>query len=355
MPVLILNRAAGLAILCLIIFIPFGSVQADAVIADHTFCGRWQDIPDSIVSAIANDYEILYVHSSHGSQILTGLEEVYAVDNSYVEPFCFEIADDLGTEGDTSWVPETRNYLEHPGYDFNLAMFSWCGGVSWNTEQGINIYLAKMTELENDYPNVIFIYMTGHLDGNGPEGNLYARNNQIRNYCLTYNKVLFDFADIESYDPDGNYYPYDNDGCGWCADWCAGHDCPSCECAHSHCFNCFQKGKAWWVMAAHIEGWRPSSVDEDNYNLPNTIYLEQNYPNPFNSTTVIKYNLPEISHVNIDIYNIIGRRLETLVDEVQAGGHYQVIWNAADYAGGIYFYKIQAADHTNIKKMVLLK
>jgi len=103
--------------------------------------------------------------------------------------------------------------------------------------------------------------MTGHLDGGGPEGNLYARNNQIRDYCRDNAKILFDFADIESYDPDGEYYPEESDWCYWCETWCATHDCPTGDCvddegcAHSVCFNCYQKGRAFWWMMARLAGW----------------------------------------------------------------------------------------------------
>jgi hypothetical protein len=124
-----------------------------------------------------------------------------------------------------------------------------------------------MNQLEQDYPNVTSIYMTGHLDGTGPSGNLYARNNQIRAYCTTNHKVLFDFADIESYDPDGNYYPDASDACEWCYTWCSSHPCPGCpDCAHSHCFNCYEKGKAWWWMMAKISGW---NLQPDT--LPNVV------------------------------------------------------------------------------------
>ena len=57
--------------------------------------------------------------------------------------------------------------------------------------------------LETDYPKITFVYMTAHLDGSGADGNTNQRNEQIRAYCRANNKVLFDFADIESYDPDG--------------------------------------------------------------------------------------------------------------------------------------------------------
>ena len=95
-------------------------------------------------------------------------------------------------------------------------IWSWCGLVSSASEEDINTYLNLMSQLELDYPNVKFVYMTGHLDGSGEEGNLNIRNEQIRKYCIEKNKILYDFADIESYDPEGkiNYMSLNaNDGC----------------------------------------------------------------------------------------------------------------------------------------------
>jgi hypothetical protein len=86
------------------------------------------------------------------------------------------------------------------------------------SEEEINTYLSLMTQLEVDYPGVRFVYMTGHLDGSGPMGDLNLRNTQIRNYCVANKKILYDFADIESYDPDGlvNYMDlYANDNCDY--------------------------------------------------------------------------------------------------------------------------------------------
>jgi len=248
------------ALLCLGSPFPNPSAKADAIIADHQATADFELIPDSVIQAIGNDYLIFYGHTSHGSQIMTGISLLQSEDPLYTPPYFHEYGDDLGHNGDTSWVPPTRSWLDaHP--DYNLMMWSWCGGCSDNTEEGINIYLNAISQLEQDYPSVTFIYMTGHLDGTGSEGNLYARNNQIRDYCSANHKVLFDFADIESYDPDGNYYPDASDACEWCYDWCDVNPCPNCGCAHSHCFNCYQKGKAWWWMMARVWGWNP---DQDS-------------------------------------------------------------------------------------------
>jgi hypothetical protein len=243
----VFSNYAGAISFCLVFLFMASSANAEPIIADHSSVGEFENIPDSLIQAIGSDYLVFYGHTSHGSQIVTGIGLLYDEDPFYDPPAFHEYGDDLGGTGDTSWAPPTRDWF----------MWSWCGGCSGNTEEGINIYLNAMNGLEQDYPGVRFIYMTGHLDGSGPEGNLYARNNQIRDYCLANDKTLFDFADIESYDPDGNYYPDASDACEWCYDWCSLYPCPSCGCAHSHCFNCYLKGKAWWWMMARISGWNP--------------------------------------------------------------------------------------------------
>ncbi len=115
-----------------------------------------------------------------------------------------------------------------------------------------------MDAFETEYPNMRFIYMTGHTDDDD-DATLTRNNNMVRDYVQANGKVLFDFADIESYDPDGNFYPDRDDSCPWCADWCAAHpeDCSYLPdyCAHSHPFNCVLKGQAFWWMMARLAGW----------------------------------------------------------------------------------------------------
>jgi hypothetical protein len=83
--------------------------------------------------------------------------------------------------------------------------------------------------------------------------------------------------------------------------------------------------------------------------------LTQIYPNPFNARTVIGFDLPEASDVKIDIYDILGRKIETLCDEVLPAGNNQITWNAADRPSGIYFYKVQAGGYSLANEMLLLK
>jgi len=137
------------------------------------------------------------------------------------------------------------------------VMASWCGQVSNSTESNINNYLATMDGLEGEYPNIRFVYMTGHADGTGLSGNLHVRNQQIRDYCEANDKWLYDFYDIECYDPDGAYYGDRNvdDGCNytggnWAIEWQTAHpdEWWACGSAHSQPLNANQKARAAWNL-----------------------------------------------------------------------------------------------------------
>ena len=89
--------------------------------------------------------------------------------------------------------------------------------------------------------------------------------------------------------------------------------------------------------------------------IPNYYSLGQNYPNPFNPVTKITYTLPKTGNVLLKVYDILGREVTTLVNEVKQPGIYNVEFNASNYASGVYFYSITVNDYTAIKKMVVVK
>ncbi len=143
-----------------------------------------------------------------------------------------------------------------------------------------------------------------------------------------------------------------------------------------------QTGQDWWALgfiepgddagAAWFSGheyewpWArvnydiPNAIppgDEHNQdtNIPRAFELSQSYPNPFNAQTTIEYALPEAAHVTIEIYNLLGRKAETLVNQHQQAGYHQITWDASEVCSGVYFYKVQAGDFIEAKKMLLLK
>lgn len=96
------------------------------------------------------------------------------------------------------------------------------------------------------------------------------------------------------------------------------------------------------------------SVDNGN-NLINQFNLNQNYPNPVNPTTKIKYSIPKTSKVKLTVFDVLGVGIETLVNEEEPVGIYEVSWNANGLPSGIYFYQLRAGEFVDTKKMMLLR
>jgi len=99
----------------------------------------------------------------------------------------------------------------------------------------------------------------------------------------------------------------------------------------------------------------PLDIGEDGGNYPKEFALGQNYPNPFNPSTTFKYEIPKESYITLKVYDILGREVTTLVNEQQRAGYYEIDWNAVNNSSGVYFYKIQAGDYVDTKKMILLR
>ena len=107
----------------------------------------------------------------------------------------------------------------------------------------------------------------------------------------------------------------------------------------------------FWMYVNVITG-----VENIDDLLPREFELMQNYPNPFNPTTRIKYAIPQVTHVRIEIYNVLGQRVRTLVNEEKVPGYYTVDFDASSLASGFYIYRLQAASGFNsVKKMIVTK
>jgi len=253
----------------------------DAIIVNHSSL-TLGDIPSSSIDQAKQRLHIAYGHTSHGSQLTSGMAGLVGFAGSQyafnaggsggaldLREGVFGSAYDLGNPDRTAWASATRTYLA-ANPDINVIIWSWCGQVD-GTQAEIQQYLDLMNDLEHDYPNVTFVYMTGHTDGAPPSGNVPTRNKQIRDYCNANKKILYDFADIESYDPDGTYFgdklvndacDYDSNGDGvrdrnWAVDWQNAHpgEWYNCDSAHSQPLNANMKAYAAWHLWARLAGW----------------------------------------------------------------------------------------------------
>jgi len=109
-----------------------------------------------------------------------------------------------------------------------------------------------------------------------------------------------------------------------------------------------EAGEAGWVLTG-------SFLEGDLADLPSQFALLNNYPNPFNASTVISYQLPGVSHVKLEVYNLRGQKVATLVHAQQEAGYKSVTWEDSEAASGVYFYKLTAGDFAEVKRMTLLR
>jgi len=292
MPAMVIRRCAGVVLVATLGCLGScteevtppeeGSAPGAQITIDHR-AAALESIPQAMIEQAKALLVIAYGHTSHGSQLITGMQglvswkgPLYAFNTTGADGALelrdtpFSGASDLGNPDRTSWASATRAYLDlHP--EVNVVIWSWCGQVSTATSQDIQVYLSLMSALEESYPQVTFVYMTGHLDGTGSSGNLHQRNEQIRQFCRDRGRVLYDFADIESFDPDGTAYlaqmandncDYDQDGDGvreqnWAQQWQETHPGQwyPCSAAHSQPLNGNLKAYAAWHLWARIAGW----------------------------------------------------------------------------------------------------
>ncbi len=106
-----------------------------------------------------------------------------------------------------------------------------------------------------------------------------------------------------------------------------------------------------------LERNEATSIDDGEglSGIPRTFDLKQNYPNPFNPSTVIRYSVPEASNVRIDVFNILGQRVATLINREHRAGNFDVTFDAANLSSGMYFYRLEAANTVLTQKMMLIK
>ncbi|MCI0449359.1 MAG: YCF48-related protein [Chlorobi bacterium] len=113
---------------------------------------------------------------------------------------------------------------------------------------------------------------------------------------------------------------------------------------------CGDQGRVYKTTTGGVIGIPPISTE-----VPKNFLLYQNFPNPFNPTTSIRFAIPKESFVKLAVYDMLGKKIQTLVSESLIPATYEVKWNAEGFSSGIYFYKIQAGDYTDVKKMSVIK
>lgn len=227
--------------------------------------------PDSMIDSIQLHDTIYFCSRSHGTQIKAGMDSLARMDAKYAVPEWHAVWGQPVAFWQGTGAEDTRTYLDaHPGV--TVAMFVWCRELAadlW-TEANVIEYFDSLEMLEDEYPNITWVYSTGNSQWYGGSvsemTNRWDRHLQIRSYCQTNDKWLFDFGNMDAYYWTGSawtdssydygngtydtvemlHHEYDN---------VASEDDPQ----HTTWMNGLNKGRAMWQLLAMIRGWNPDA------------------------------------------------------------------------------------------------
>ena len=406
-------------LLILLFFYHSVFAQFEAVV-DHRHTTVSQ-IPDNWIDSAKVKLKIRYFRRSHGSQVDAG--GMTALQNYFGDKYAFSETESanslflsprfLSVDYDPDiWASDTRAYLDNPSSaDINVVMWAWSFEFYNSDIQG---YLDTMENFIADYGKngtkiqagvrtvpVTFVFQTAcSLMGDAENKIVFEGNQQIRKHCADNNRILFDFNDIECYNPDGAYFgeaaadgvTYEglrrlDDDCSyiidpndpttrgnWGIEWrtakpdeelskiSADNVCTSCT--HSDGtdgrsensrLHCVLKGQAAWWLWAVLAGWDDGiATGIEQKQIQENVVGLKNYPNPFDNNTTIEYKLEQNAHVVLELWNINGQKMNILVDENQAKGEYRLPINIDDKKG-VYFYTLRINGKQISKKMIKLK
>jgi len=250
-----------------------------ATIADFTTAseGVLRRIPQAAIDQAKKKLRIYYFHTSHGSRVISGMSGLKGYKRGDAEKFAFtsgghpqsgklffqEDEYDLSS-GEKIWDEKVREYL-NSHLDINVVMGSWCNPARHDHRW----YIQRMEKLIAEYPNVTFIFMTGHPNGDGESlsgDTAYSCHKTITSHCKAKKRFCLDYWSIETHGMDGKYYPDANDngvakGINFYKSWMSKHregmDYFNTDyCAHAdQPITCNRIAYAAWWLWARIAGW----------------------------------------------------------------------------------------------------
>lgn len=363
-------------VLTLLLSVFFTSTYPQGMIIGHNqaHLEDLKSIPPEWIDSAKAKLKVAYFHTSHGSQINSGLTPLDAFMGGkgiYLSgegggPGIMYFDDHYGPDlsnREGTFDDETRVFLDDPAnQEVNVIMWSWCQILGHDGDENPG-YCSNMDSLIAEYgPGgskitsgtrtvpVQFVHMTGHLNGQGEEGRTNEINTYIRNHCIANDRILYDFADIESYDPDDQYFldDYADDECNylvdgnrtgnWAREWAEGkvmmdgeddttHNEPNggqwyhCSPAHTHAVNGNMKAYAAWYLFARIAGWEGpdttpvTGLSAESNMAQGTLPMIRVFPNPSSDFIQVSGDIGFPS--DIRIYNLTGRLIRE--ERVESG------------------------------------
>jgi carboxypeptidase T len=246
---------------------------------------------------------------------------------------------DSAENGMTKWTDPTNHWTVHtdyyhtPTHSFAYAPYQASANYSLTLAQSINVVSYPVTyltfwnrfDLENGWD-------FGHVEVSSNNGSVWQEVTSYTGTNTTWTQQSFDITSYANYATQlliRFRLSSDNN----------------------------TQNTGWWVDDIKLTNYCLATlgVSGNNNQIPKSFALLQNYPNPFNPSTSIKFQLPKSEFVTITIFDMLGRKVASLVNEQKEAGYYDIKFDGTNYASGMYFYKMEAGNFTDTKKMILIK
>lgn len=276
---------------------------------------------------------------THDSPLIDNSDNIYVIGSDTTNHFVDKLFS-IDKEGNIRWefIIDGNTHSTPPTID-SQGNIIFQGGKYLNDDVRFAIYSIDYDGNEN-WSKVIDpdlddrdLYV-GHPLTCDPDGKIYFGSSFGKNfYCLNSNGELLWKIDLEGNEFDSTPV-IGSDGTLYIG-------------AHISSLNTFHTRNLIAIKD------KPNSVEDEE--TPTEFKLYQNYPNPFNPTTRIKYQVSSIREISLKVYNVLGKEVTTLVNEVKPAGNYEIEFDGSDFTSGVYFYVLQVSGMRLSKKMLLIK
>ncbi len=357
-------------LMCFFLLCTFWSIVAHGgQIIGHLNVDEVAAIPQSTMDMVASQ-SWYFAHASVGGNIIGGLNALMQAHPDRYQLSIYAVDDFASPPADPQDGVVYDNYRGNPDWQDKILWFEDAvRNLDWR-EPNVNVamnklcyidayadaetYLNSMSSLANEFPETQFVYTTIPLTTAETMGSVLRANfNQlVREYCENNGCILFDLADIESHDPDGNPVTFTFDG----VQYPLLYEGYTVDGGHLNASGAERVALGWYAVAAAIAGDVTSSVD-----TPGVLPVIANvYPNPFNPATIIQLHYPESCHSTVSIFDLKGRRVYNLWSGITDAGSQELTWRGVDSNGralnsGVFLVRVKAMGHTFCQKISLTR
>lgn len=359
-------KRISIAVMCALLMI---AVHGHTAIIDHHDAGSVEDLPLATMAAVG-DQQWYFMHASVGSNMVNGMASLADTDPERYRLARTVVDDYEPPPADPEEGVVFDNHRGNPGWEEKLTMFEdavrelgWrhpsvtivlnklCYD-DWRADP--QVYLASMADLENEFPGTVFVYATMPISIGADSRNVARNqyNDVVRAHCAANDLLLFDIADIEAHDPEGNLATFTYEGETYPALY-SGY---TSDGGHLNQLGAEQVARGWYATAAAVVG-QPTPVSD----LPGAgVAIQGVFPNPFNPQVTIRLQSERPQPVEVTVCDVGGRLVARLFSGVLQPGVRDLEWRGIDDAGhgvgsGVYLVNVRGEAGISTRRMTLMR